>query len=55
MNALGKYGAIHRELYGNTAMTAKDKYTVLSMWAALAAMGYVGYVTVKDWKKNRRG
>lgn len=55
MNAIGKYGPVYKTLYGNTAMSTKDKFTVLSMWTALAAMGYVGYVTVKDWRKKRRG
>lgn len=54
MNALGKYGPVHKMLYGNTSMNAKGKFEVLSMWTALIAMGYVGYVTVKDLRKKGR-
>lgn len=54
MNSLGKYGPVHKMLYGNTSMNAKGKFEVLSMWTALIAMGYVGYVTVKDLRKKGR-
>lgn len=54
MNSLGEYGFVHKKLYGNTVMTAKDKFEVLSMWTALITMGYVGYVTVKDLRRRKR-
>lgn len=46
--------AATRFLWGNTAMTPKSAADHLTMLAALVAIGYVGYVAVKEFRHGRR-
>lgn len=48
-------GVVKDSLFGkHIVLQPKTVADQLSMFTALVAIGYVGYVTVKDWRKRGR-